>query len=55
MSDEIIKEVWKIKDRIAKRFQYDVVSLAAELRRRQERSGRKTVKPKKRVCDGTAQ
>ena len=43
MADEIIQEVWRAKDRIAKRFHYDLDALAAELRRSQKRSGRKAV------------
>ena len=43
MSDEIIREVWRAKDEIAKRFNYDMDALAAELRRRQKESGREVV------------
>lgn len=43
MTDEIIKEVWQAKDHLAKEFHYDVEALAAELVRRQKRSGRRVV------------
>ena len=43
MTDEIIREVWQSKDRLAKKFHYDLDALAAELVRRQKRSGRKVV------------
>jgi hypothetical protein len=43
MTDEIIREVWRAKDELAKQFNYDMEALAAELRKRQKESGRKTV------------
>jgi hypothetical protein len=43
MTDEIIQEVWRSKDRLAKQFNYDVSELAAELRKRQQQSGRTVV------------
>jgi predicted TIM-barrel fold metal-dependent hydrolase len=43
MTDEIIREVWRAKDELAKQFNYDMDALAAELRKRQKESGRKTV------------
>jgi hypothetical protein len=47
MSDEIIKELWRTKDCMAKKFNYDIDALAAELRKRQKQSGRKAINPKK--------
>ena len=41
MPDEIIREVWRIKELLARAFNYDVEALAAEMRKRQEKSGRK--------------
>ena len=38
MADEIIEEVWRIKDEIAREHGYDIHRLAAYLRRR-EREG----------------
>jgi len=43
MTDEIIREVWRAKDELAKRFNYDIDALAAELQKRQKESGRKIV------------
>jgi hypothetical protein len=43
MTDEIIREVWRAKDDLAKQFNYDMEALAAELRKRQKESGRKVV------------
>jgi hypothetical protein len=43
IADEIIQELWQAKDRLAKEFNYSIDALAAELRRRQEQSGRKVV------------
>lgn len=43
MTDEIIQEVWRSKDQLAKQFNYDINALAAELRRNQQLSGRKVV------------
>jgi hypothetical protein len=43
MTDEIIREVWRAKDELAKQFNYDMDALAAELRKREKESGRKIV------------
>jgi hypothetical protein len=43
MTDEVIREVWRAKDDLAKQFNYDMDALAAELRRRQKKSGRTIV------------
>jgi len=43
MADEIIQEVWRAKDRLAKEFDYDLDGLAAELRKRQKQTGRTIV------------
>jgi hypothetical protein len=43
MTDEIIQEVWRSKDRLAKQFNYDLSALATELRKRQQQSGRTAV------------
>ena len=40
MTDEIIEELWQVKDNLAKQFNYDIDALAAELRRRQKEPGR---------------
>jgi hypothetical protein len=54
MTDEIIQEVWRVKDELAKRFNYDIDALATELRRRQENSGRKVVNLEKEAAEQTA-
>jgi hypothetical protein len=51
MTDEIIKEVWQSKDRIAKEFKYDISVLAAELQRQQQKSGRKVVNLAKKTTE----
>ncbi len=43
MTDEIIREVRRAKDEIAKRFNYDLEALAVELRKKQKESGRQVV------------
>jgi hypothetical protein len=43
MTDEIIREVWRAKDEVAKQFDYSVESLARDLQRRQKESARKVV------------
>jgi hypothetical protein len=45
MPDEIIQEVWRAKDRLAKRFKYDAQALAAELRKRRKLAERKSAIP----------
>jgi hypothetical protein len=54
MTDEIIREVWRAKDELAKQFNYDIEALAAELQKRQEESGRKVVNLEKESADQTA-
>ena len=54
MTDEIIQEVRQAKDDLAKRFHYDLDALAAELRRRQEKSGRKVVNLEKEAAEKNA-
>ncbi len=43
MTDEIIEEVWRAKEELAKEFHYDLNALAEELRKREKESGRKVV------------
>ena len=54
MTDEIIREVWRAKDELAKQFNYDLEALAAELQKRQKESGRKVVNLEKESADHTA-
>jgi hypothetical protein len=43
MTDEVIQELWRVKDQLAKKFKHDPDALIAELRKRQKRAGRKGV------------
>ena len=43
MNDEIIREIWQIKDAIGKEFNYNLRSMGAELRRRQNAKGKQIV------------
>jgi hypothetical protein len=52
--DEIIREVWRAKDELARQYNYDLEALAAELRRRQQESGRKVVNLEKESAQDTA-
>jgi hypothetical protein len=54
MTDEIIREVWRAKDELAKQFNYDLEALATELRRRQKESGRVVVNLEKEASEQTA-
>ena len=54
MTDEIIREVWRAKDELAKQFNYDLDALAAELRRRQKESGRVVVNLEKEAAEQAA-
>jgi phosphate uptake regulator len=38
MKDEIIEQVWRIKDAIAKKYKYDVRALAKDLQKRERSS-----------------
>lgn len=54
MSDEVIRELWRVKDEIAKEFNYDIDALVADLRRRQEESGRPVVDLSRRKAEQPA-
>jgi hypothetical protein len=43
MADEIIRELWQIKDDIAREYGYDLDALVAHLRSCESRSGRTIV------------
>ncbi len=54
MSDEIISEVWQIKDTIGKEFNYNIRSLGAELRKRQKTKDKQIVNlsfQRKKIAD----
>ena len=46
MADEIIEELWRIKDEIAREHNYDLAALVAHLRDRRRREGEVMVDPK---------
>jgi hypothetical protein len=43
MADEIIRELWRIKDEIAREYDYDLEALVAHLRDKGRKSGRSAV------------
>jgi hypothetical protein len=49
--DEVIGELWEIKDRHAAKYNYDVRKMARALRRQQRTSGRDVVSTRRRSAD----
>lgn len=52
MKDEILEEVWRVKDALAAKYNYSVAAMFADLRAREKTSGRHYVdlsKPTKRA------
>ena len=47
-ADAVLEEVWKIKDTLAAKHNYDVATLFRDLRKREKSSGRKYVRLKPR-------
>ena len=43
MADEIVRELWRIKDEIAQEYDYDLDALVAHLRDESRKSGRSPV------------
>ena len=43
MADEVIEELWRVKDAMAREHGYDVARLAADLQGRQEEEGHRIV------------
>ena len=43
MADEVIEELWRIKDAIAREHGYDIARLAADLQIRQRETGHRIV------------
>lgn len=43
MADEIIKELWKIKDNIAKEYNYDLRALAVYLKNKKHEGDHQTI------------
>jgi hypothetical protein len=54
--DEVIKELWRVKEEHALRFNYDLEAMALDLKKEQDASGRTVVSfvPKK-SDDGSAE
>ncbi len=50
MRDTIVEEIRKVRDEYARRFNYDVHAMCADLRREQELSGAQVVSFAKRPC-----
>ena len=43
MADEVIEELWRIKDAMAQEYGYDIARLAADLQGRQGQDGHRLV------------
>jgi hypothetical protein len=54
-SDPILEEVWKARDEHARRFNYDLKKICADLRRIEKQSGRRVVTRKPRRHSTAAQ
>ncbi|MBI5386601.1 MAG: hypothetical protein HZA90_18170 [Verrucomicrobia bacterium] len=48
MKDEILEEVWKAKDALAAKYNYDIHAMFRDLREREKTSGAKYVRLKPR-------
>jgi len=46
--DDVLRELWRIKDELAAECGYDVETLGRALQEAERRSGRKTVSPPRR-------
>jgi hypothetical protein len=44
MKDPILEEIYATREKLAKRFNYDIRAIAEHLRQEQEKSGRKIVR-----------
>jgi len=56
VSDPILEEIWKARDEHARRFNYDLKKICADLRRIEKQSGRRVVTRKpKRCAEATGQ
>ncbi len=52
--DPVVEEVRAIRDAYAKRFNYDLDAIAADLRKKESHSDRKKVDPAPRKAEGLA-
>ena len=48
LEDDVIRELWRIKDAHAARYQYDARAMVQALRKKQLEGGRKVVAPPRR-------
>lgn len=49
MKDPIIQEVREARDQYAKKFGYDLIKIAQDIRKKQKNSKRRILKPPKRI------
>jgi len=54
VEDDVIKELWEIKDRHAAKYDGNVRKLARAIRRLQAGSGHKVVRPKRKAPPGAS-
>ena len=47
--DEIVEEVRRVRDEHAAKFDYDISAICADIRRKQDESGRKIVSNRKKI------
>jgi hypothetical protein len=52
--DPILEEIWKARDEHARRFNYDLKKICADLRRIEKQSGRRVVTRKPKRISATA-
>ena len=53
MKDEVLEEVWKVKDALASRYNYDLDAMFRAMRVREKRSGHKLAsfaKPRRKAA-----
>ena len=48
-TDDVMKEIWRIKEQRAKRYDFDVRKMGEALMQEQEKSGRTLISPPKRT------
>jgi hypothetical protein len=54
-SDPILEEIWKARDEHARRFNYDLKKICADLRKIEKQSGRRVVVRKPKRCSTTTE
>jgi len=45
VEDDVIRDLWRVKDARAKRYNYDVRAMVRDLRKRQAEGGKEVVAP----------